>query len=64
MSGSLDSAEDLGLEAQDRNLGEHVPEQLPKNGDAPAPTPGSVSFFGEGKFRFPKALLEGAGVVF
>ena len=62
MSGPLDSAKDLGLEAQDRDLGE--PKELPKTGDAPAPTPGSVSFFGEGKFRFPEALLEGAGVVF
>ena len=53
MSGPLDSASDLGLEAQDRDLGEHVPEQLPETGDAPAPAPGSVSFFGEGKFRFP-----------
>ena len=61
MSGSLDSASDLGLGAKDRNLGEHVPEQLPETGDAPAPTPGSVSFFGEGKFRFPKSLLEGGG---
>ena len=61
MAGSLDSAQDLGLAAQDRNLGELVAEQLPETGGGPAPSPGSVSFFGEGKFRFPKALLEGGG---
>ena len=61
MAGSLDSASDLGLGAQDRNLGETVNEQLPETGDAPASVPGSDSFFGEGKFRFPKSLLEGGG---
>ena len=61
MAGSLDSVSDLGLETQDRNLGETVNEQLPETGDTPAPVPGSDSFFGEGKFRFPKVLLEQGG---
>ena len=61
MAGSLESVPDLGLGTQDRNLGETVNEQLPETGDAPAPVPGSDSFFGEGKFRFPKSLLEGGG---
>ena len=45
MAGSLESAPDLGLGAQDRNLGEPVVEQLPETGDGPAPSPGSVFFF-------------------
>ena len=61
MAGSLDSAPDLGLGAQDRNLGESVNEQLPETGDASAHVPGSDSFFGEGKFRFPKSLMEQGG---
>ena len=61
MAGSLDSTPDLGLGVQDRNLGESANEQLPETGNAPALVPGSVSFFGEGKFRFPKALMEQGG---
>ena len=58
-SGPPDSVKDLGLETQAGDLGE--PKELPKSGDGLAPTPSSVSFFGEGKFWFPKALLEGGG---
>ena len=32
MAGCLDSAQDLGLAAQDRDLGEPVIEQLPETG--------------------------------
>ena len=64
MSGPLDSSQDLGLADQDRVLGEPVDEQLPESGNSPAPSPGSVPLFGEGKFWFPKALLEGGGAVF
>ena len=60
MSGSLDSSQDLGLADQDRILGEPQ-EELPEHGNDPVPTPGSVSLFGEGRLRFPKALLEGGG---
>ena len=58
-SGPPDSVKDLGLETQEGDHGE--PKEQPKSGNGPAPSPGSVSFFGEGKFRFPKALLEGGG---
>ena len=61
MAGSLDSSLDLGLGDQDRNLGESANEQLSETGDASALVPGSVSFFGEGKLRFPKALMEQGG---
>ena len=61
MAGSLDSAPDSGLGAQDGNLGESVNEQLPETGDASDHVPGSDSFFGEGKFRFPKLLMEQGG---
>ena len=50
-----------GEVSQDGSHGESVKEQLPNTGDTSAPPPGSVSLFGEGKFRFPKALLEGGG---
>ena len=52
MAGPLDSAQDLGLAAQDRNLGEPVVDQLPETGDGPAPSPGSVSFFRGGRERY------------
>ena len=43
-SGPPDSVKDLGLETQEGDHGE--PKEQPKSGNGPAPSPGSVSFFG------------------
>ena len=46
---------------QERVLGEPSGDEQSQNGDDTTPPPGSLSFFRDGSFKFPKALLEGGG---
>ena len=64
MSGPRDSSQDNSSADQERVLGEPSNDEQSQNGDDPAPAPGSLSLFRDGGFKFPKALLEGAGVIF
>ena len=61
MSGSHDSSDGIASEVQEGNLREapNVEQAPPVN--EPAPPPGSLSFFREGSYKFPKALLVGGG---
>ena len=64
MSGPRDSSQDNSSADQERVLGEPSNDEQSQNGDDPAPAPGSLSLFRDGGFKFPKALLEGAGSKF
>ena len=61
MSGLLDSSQDNSSLVQERVLVEPSNDEQTQNGDDTTPPPGSLSFFRDGSFKFPKALLEGGG---
>ena len=61
MSGSRDSSDGVQPEVQEGNLREAPNAEQSQNGNDPAPPPGSLSFFREGSYKFPKALLVGGG---
>ena len=61
MSGLSDSSQANGPEVQEEVLVEPSTDEQSQNGDDAAPPPGSLSFFRDGSFKFPKALLKGGG---
>ena len=62
MAGSNDSSDGKQPEVQELNPGEATDgEQTLNNGNETTPPPGSLSFFREGAYKFPKALLDGGG---
>ena len=61
MSGPPDSSDGVTPEVREGDPSEAPTVEQAQNGNDPAPPPGSLSFFREEGYKFPKALLVGGG---